>query len=53
LKTSTKPRVEFLAAIARQWQGDDPVNWHQLHHPKYVHQLIAEMIPGFADRKFR
>jgi hypothetical protein len=45
--------VEFLAEIVRQLQGDDPVNWQQLHHPKRVRQLIAEMIPDFVYRKFR
>jgi molybdopterin-dependent oxidoreductase alpha subunit len=41
--------VEFLAEIAQRLHGDNPVNWHQLHHPEYVRQLIAKTIPGYGE----
>lgn len=40
--------IEFLTELAHRIHGDTPVNWRSLQDTKYVRQLIASTIPGFA-----
>ncbi|MBL1178158.1 FdhF/YdeP family oxidoreductase [Pantanalinema sp. GBBB05] len=40
--------VEFLTELAHRLLGDDPVEWRQLQDTRYVRQLIARTIPGYA-----
>ncbi|HEY9737792.1 MAG TPA: FdhF/YdeP family oxidoreductase, partial [Trichocoleus sp.] len=40
--------VEFLSELAHRIHGDTPVNWRQLQDTRYVRQLIAQTIPGYA-----
>jgi molybdopterin-dependent oxidoreductase alpha subunit len=47
-KADLVAEVEFLAELAHRLHGDAPINWHQLHNPEYVRQLIAKTIPGYA-----
>lgn len=40
--------VELLTELAHRLHGDRPVNWRQLQDTKYIRQLIAQTIPGYA-----
>jgi molybdopterin-dependent oxidoreductase alpha subunit len=40
--------VDFLTELAHRLLGDKPVDWRKLQDTKYVRQLIAQTIPGFA-----
>lgn len=40
--------VEFLTEIAARIHRDSPVDWRSLQDTKYVRQLIAQTIPGYA-----
>ncbi|CAN1213177.1 Oxidoreductase alpha (Molybdopterin) subunit [Tumidithrix helvetica PCC 7403] len=40
--------VEFLTEIADRIHKDTPVNWRSLQDTKYIRQLIARTIPGYA-----
>ncbi|HEY9647487.1 MAG TPA: FdhF/YdeP family oxidoreductase [Chroococcidiopsis sp.] len=40
--------VEFLAELAHRLHGEHPIDWRKLQDPRYVRQLIAQTIPGFA-----
>jgi len=39
--------VEFLARLARDLHGTDPIDWGRLQDPVYVRQLIARTVPGY------
>jgi molybdopterin-dependent oxidoreductase alpha subunit len=41
--------VDFLTELAHRLQGDTPVDWRKLQDTRYVRQLIAQTIPGFAQ----
>lgn len=43
-----RSEVDILADLAHRLHGDRPVNWRKLHDTRYVRQLIAQTIPGFA-----
>jgi molybdopterin-dependent oxidoreductase alpha subunit len=43
-----RSEVEILTELAHRWLGDRPVNWRKLQDTRYVRQLIAKTIPGFA-----
>jgi molybdopterin-dependent oxidoreductase alpha subunit len=40
--------VEFLTELAARIHGTYPVDWRQMQDTKYVRQLIAQTIPGYA-----
>lgn len=40
--------VEFLTELAARIHGNYPVDWRQMQDTKYVRQLIAQTIPGYA-----
>jgi len=40
--------VEFLTEVAHRVLGDYPVDWRKLQDTRYVRQLIAQTIPGYA-----
>jgi molybdopterin-dependent oxidoreductase alpha subunit len=40
--------VEFLTELAHRIHGDEPINWRKLQDTRYVRQLIAQTIPGYA-----
>lgn len=40
--------IDFLTELAHRVHGSYPVEWRNLRDPKYVRQLIAEMVPGFS-----
>lgn len=40
--------VTFLTELAHRLHGDHPVNWRRLQDTRYVRQLIAQTIPGYA-----
>lgn len=42
------PEVYFLTELAHRVHGTYPVEWRKLRDTKYVRQLIAEVVPGFA-----
>lgn len=41
--------VEFLCELAHQLLGDYPIQWRQMLDTRYIRQLIAKTIPGFAS----
>jgi molybdopterin-dependent oxidoreductase alpha subunit len=41
--------VDFLTELAHRLLGEYPVNWRKLQDTKYVRELIAQTIPGFAQ----
>jgi molybdopterin-dependent oxidoreductase alpha subunit len=47
LKGTVISEVEFLATIAHQIHGNDPIDWHRLQDTEYIRQLIAKTIPGY------
>jgi molybdopterin-dependent oxidoreductase alpha subunit len=40
--------VEFLSELAHRIHGETPIAWRNLQDTRYVRQLIAQTIPGFA-----
>ncbi|MGL5061875.1 MAG: FdhF/YdeP family oxidoreductase [Microcoleus sp.] len=40
--------VDFLTELAARIHGTYPVDWRQMQDTKYVRQLIAQTIPGYA-----
>jgi molybdopterin-dependent oxidoreductase alpha subunit len=40
--------VEFLTELAHRLHGELPVNWRKLQETRYVRELIAKTIPGYA-----
>ncbi|MDX2230228.1 MAG: FdhF/YdeP family oxidoreductase [Leptolyngbyaceae cyanobacterium bins.349] len=40
--------VEFLTELAHRLLGDRSVDWRKLQDTRYVRQLIAQTIPGYA-----
>jgi len=40
--------VEFLTELAHRVLGDRPVDWRKLQNTRYIRQLIAQTIPGYA-----
>jgi anaerobic selenocysteine-containing dehydrogenase len=40
--------IEFLTELAARIHGIYPVDWRQMQDTKYVRQLIAQTIPGYA-----
>ncbi|NJM47111.1 MAG: FdhF/YdeP family oxidoreductase [Alkalinema sp. RU_4_3] len=47
LKGTLVSEVEFLANIAHQIHGNDPIDWRRLQDTEYIRQLIAQTIPGY------
>lgn len=39
--------VEFLARLAHDLHGSDPIDWGRLQDPQYVRALIARSVPGY------
>lgn len=40
--------VEFLCQLAHRLLGESPIAWRKLQDTRYVRQLIAQTIPGYA-----
>lgn len=40
--------VDFLARLARNLLGTDPIDWGRLNDPVYVRALIARTVPGYG-----
>jgi molybdopterin-dependent oxidoreductase alpha subunit len=47
LKGAVVSEVAFLATIAHQIHGNNPIDWRRLQDPEYIRQLIAKTIPGY------
>jgi molybdopterin-dependent oxidoreductase alpha subunit len=41
--------VTFLTTLAHRLHGQSPVDWQRLQDPRYVRQLIAQTVPGYAQ----
>jgi molybdopterin-dependent oxidoreductase alpha subunit len=41
--------VTFLTTLAHLLHGQSPVDWQRLQDPRYVRQLIAQTVPGYAQ----
>jgi molybdopterin-dependent oxidoreductase alpha subunit len=41
--------VEFLSELAHRLHGSSPIQWRQLQDTRYIRQLIAQTIPGYAQ----
>lgn len=47
-KADLVAEVDFLTELAHRLFGDSPIDWRKLQDTRYVRQLIAQTIPGYA-----